>query len=250
MAYFKAPVKCEHYQSDWEALVTYVRYDWAEKFSSGLPDLQYGIEAKALSMFSIAVRIINAVERLADSYEGNRSENDHWKKCFVEATMMLFPMIELVGHARLGSRGEHSGQNLVSGLEWLRDPKAIPTGNAKEGAKGDAARLSSLGRHMKAHNKEGPLLYDLYRTRNYFIHGIMNEDFRTIGDILNYELPMAIVRESRCALREYWKQLMQDDGSQSWVINLSQAKIHPLIIQGSGLYDKGLIDPNILNALQ
>jgi hypothetical protein len=49
---------------------------------------------------------------------------------------------------------------------------------------------------------------------------------------------------------KYWKQLKEDDGDQKWVERLARADIRPLKIQGSGVFEAGLIDPNIVDYLE
>jgi hypothetical protein len=50
-------------------------------------------------------------------------------------------------------------------------------------------------------------------------------------------------------MHEYWEQLKSDNGNGGWVSRLAQADIYPFIISGSGLYDCGLIDYNIVYLL-
>jgi hypothetical protein len=71
----------------------------------------------------------------------------------------------------------------------------------------------------------------------------------SIDDIINYELPRLVVEQVQVALPAYWEQLKQDDGNQKWVERLAKADIRPLKIQGSSLFDEGLVDPDIIDCL-
>jgi len=241
MAYFQVNISCVHYQVNWQALISFIKDEWPKNKSQCLVDLEYPIEAKALAMFSMALRLVKAADIL-----GRKS----WKRYFIEISMMLFPMIELIGYARLGKGG--SNKSLISGYEWLRNPRQPPSGRTKEGIKNDNIRLSSLGRHMKYHDKTGPTLYDMYRTRHYYLHGIKDEDddINTIQDVLNFELPMSIVKQAPLALKAYWQLLKAGDGKSDWINNLAKAKIYPLIIQSSVYFDKGFIAPEIISWLE
>jgi hypothetical protein len=77
----------------------------------------------------MARRWVRAVYQLA------RANGEEWKLIFVETTSLLFPMIELVGHARLDDREAKAAYqkkevpvvaNLWAGFHWLRDPKWLP----------------------------------------------------------------------------------------------------------------------------
>jgi len=72
----------------------------------------------------------------------------------------------------------------------------------------------------------------------------------SIADLMNYELPRAIAIYSETAMREYWRQLKQDDGTHEWIARLAQADIHPFPIQGSKYFEAGLIDPEIVEYLE
>jgi hypothetical protein len=67
---------------------------------------------------------------------------------------------------------------------------------------------------------------------------------------MSYRLPQAIVKRAEEVIPEYWKQLKEDDGSQEWVERLARADIRPLEINGSGVFDAGLIDPDIVDYLE
>jgi hypothetical protein len=61
---------------------------------------------------------------------------------------------------------------------------------------------------------------------------------------MNYELPCAMAKQAKAGLAEYWRQL--SSGPQNWVTRLAKADIYPFGIMGSTVYEKGLIDPDIV----
>jgi len=65
---------------------------------------------------------------------------------------------------------------------------------------------------------------------------------------MNCELPYAIVEQSKVGLATYWKQLKTTDDSvgRNWVTRLAEADIYPFGIMGSRIYEKGLVDSNIV----
>ena len=89
----------------------------------------------------------------------------------------------------------------------------------------------------------------LVSLRHYLLHGSKNAKV-PIQDIINYELPGFIIEKAQPAMSDYWKQLRQDDGNQYWLERLARADIRPLQIQGSGLFEKGLVDPDIVDYLE
>ncbi len=254
MPYFNVDIPCRHYPAEWRALLNYIHNEWEETRRNSLPNLTYPIEAKALSVLTMARRMARSASRLAEI------NNNNWKTIFVEASIVLFPMLELIGHSRLGINNmfanrngrRRSSDNLISGIEWLIDQDRLPamkTGNYNPNT--DIRRVQPLATHMRDH-PDGPQVSELYQIRNYFIHGVKEFDDARVSmpDVLNYEIPEAIKMQSEIGMRRYWEQLKQDDGSQEWVIRLSDADIRPLIIQGSGLFDAGLLDPDITQFLE
>ena len=100
----------------------------------------------------------------------------------------------------------------------------------------------------------GPKVKELYHLRNYFIHGIKNQprkdfDIGAVQTCMNYELPCAIVEQSKAGLAVYWEKLRSSDGNtpRGWVTRLAEADIYPFGILGSPRYKKGLIDPDIVD---
>jgi hypothetical protein len=78
----------------------------------------------------------------------------------------------------------------------------------------------------------------------------VNDPTVSIADIINYELPNAITMESITNLIVYWEQIKTDDGTKGWVDRLANANIQPFVIQGSGIFEQGLVDPDILDWLE
>ncbi|HSH04970.1 MAG TPA: hypothetical protein VLL52_20820 [Anaerolineae bacterium] len=251
MAYFKSKPNCKHYPTKWDAALNQIKslpnyFPVNQRWGK----LKYHIEAKALQVFTMARRLIRSAEALAEPYG--------WKPIFVESSALLFPMIELVGAARAESElgvkkrvsqiGGH--RSLDAGIRWLQDPNVLPTYRGKKTFQNDTNRLVSLEQYMVDHG-QGPQVCELNLIRNYFLHGLKSHGDPTvsIADVMNYELPMAIAKHARFGLREYWRQLCGDDGSK-WVERLADADIQPFIIQGSEIFEAGLIDPDILDFLE
>lgn len=248
MPYFRVDIPCAHFDDAWINLVEYIHTHWNPEYRDLLREIDYSLEAKALSIFSIARRLVNSAETLALHITPEHIVR--WDLVFVEASTLLFPMIELVGCARLGRLSDgttpNSVRRLIAGLEWLRNPEDLPSGNSLNQVGLDTERMESLVRHMDVHLNVSPRIIDVIETRNYFLHGVISGGINHIPNLLNFELPMAIINESRVAMQAYWHQLLHDDGNQGWLINLSQAAIHPFIIQGSDIFDQGLLDPDIV----
>jgi hypothetical protein len=248
MAYFRIDIPCQHFQDSWQELINHVNTQWSQSERNQLSDLEFSLEAKSLSIFSLSRRWANSAAVLAQNIATGSGER--WDLVFVEALTLLFPMIELIGSARLGSFpvNQTSWHRLIAGLEWLREPSAFPSGNGKNEMRADTTRMARLGEQMKIHSPEGPLLNDLFEIRNYFLHGTRDGGVNHIPDLLNYELPMAIANVCQEAMQLYWSQLRLDDGTHGWLENLSRARIHPFVIQGSGIFDCGLLDPDIVDS--
>jgi hypothetical protein len=247
MAYFTYTENSHHYRDEWQELVNYIRTGWPSDTAAHLGDLAHHIEAKALYVFTMSRHLIEEAENLA-SRRG-------WKSVFVEASMLLFPMLELIGEARLGNASNPgSWRRLASGIDWLIDPLQFPRKSigTRQDFSTDEARVSTLGSHMST-LPTGPKVKELYHLRNYFIHGLKNQsdpnfDIGAVQTCMNYELPYAILEQSKVGLTTYWEQLRNPDDSapQGWVTRLAEADIYPLGILGSPLYEKGLIDPDIV----
>ena len=248
MAYFQCPEDSHHYRNEWQELLDYIKTEWPTKKKADLGDLDHHIEAKALYVFSMSRHLIRTAEILA-----NRCIREKWKQVFVEASLLLFPMLELIGEARLGSY-PGSWCRLASGIDWLLDPTIIPqmSNRTKADFQTDDTRVSSLGAYMST-LRTGPKIKEIFHLRNYFTHGLKSQsdpdfDIGAIQTCMNYELPYAIVEQSKVGLVAYWEQLRNADGSalRDWMTRLAKADIYPFGILGSPIYEKGLIDPDIV----
>lgn len=240
MGYFRFTPACKHYNPEWQQVIEQIQ-SWQPTWRDQLPRLSHPIEAKALHVFTIARRHVRATVQLA------KADNGNWKSIFVEASSLLFPMIELVGEARKDS----GGLALGAGIHWLRDPNYLPLAQDAAGLKIDKNRLNSLQTFMPE-RPQGPTVSDLFHLRNYYLHGVKssNDPNISIADIINADLPEAIARHAEFAMREYWQQLKLDDGARQWVSRLAVADIHPFPIQGSDYFEAGLIDPEIVTYLE
>jgi hypothetical protein len=242
MSYFQNTTYRSRYCKDeWVQTVYFIQTEWPPNFRNCLSGLDHHLEAKSLAIFSIAKRSIDAAFNLA------KAEDNNWRLVFVEASMVLFPMIELLGHARLGL----NGNNIGAGIEWLLDPSSPPSGMDKNTLKNDHRIVQSLEQYMEVHTI-GPEVRDLFFIRNYFLHGLKShhDPNISIADILDFELPLAIAKQADFGLKKYWNQLKEDNGSLGWIERLAQSDICPVVIQGSGLFDYGLIDPGIVEYLE
>lgn len=239
MAYFKHVRDSEWYNQEWQELINYFRNEWEQNNQFKLQKVTHPIEAKALAILSIARRLNSTAWDIG---------NPNWKAKFVVALPLLFPMIELIGHARVGE-GDNNA-NLAAGIEWLMDTNTLPTKQDKDGIKQDDRRISKLGDFFEDHDKRGPRVNDLFFIRNYFIHGLRfhGDQSHSMSDMMNYELPKAIVLRGNICISEYWKQLINDDGTRGWVDRLAKARIEPFIVQGLP-FEYGLIDPSIVEYL-
>jgi hypothetical protein len=246
-------MQCQHHK-EWEEVIRQVQKwsNWHDdelyKQMSGYSDPHdieaRHLEAKALCMFTMACRLVRAAYQLAGCAVGN------WKLVFVETTSLLFPMLELVGHARLDvgqaraacpKRKFLNAPNLWAGLYWLQEPKVLP--QVPSPPETDGTRMSAV---------LGLEIGHLILLRHYFLHGSQTwDDARVyIPNTINYELPRAIAKRTKEVIPDYWKQLKQDDGTQGWIKRLADADIRPLKIEGSGDFEAGLIDPDILDYLE
>ena len=241
MSYFTYVEVSNLYSNEWEELLLYICNDWPQEHSTRLSLLNHQIEAKALYVFTISKHLIENSENLPI--------NGNWKRVVIEATLLLFPMIELVGQARLGNL---NGNDFGSGLDWLANPAGFPQPISQDDLKVDNTRISTLGSYMST-LPEGPRVRELFHIRNYFVHGLKNQhdpDFG-IGAVvtsMNYELPLAIIGQAKSALKLYWSQLQNIDGNESheWVSRIAEADIYPFGIMGSTIYEKGIVDPDII----
>ena len=243
MSYFQSTtLKCNHY-TEWDEVLDQIR-GWGNSYSVS-KEISQPLEAKALYMFTVARRLMRTAHSLV-------KPPDNWKPVFIEGTILLFPMLELVGHARLDAtnvRGQY-GKNDVStvdlwaGLHWIDNVDCVPQVNDKH-QKTDPAQL---GRWQIGH---------LVSLRHFLLHGSKNvvaTDKASrpipIEDIINFEFPGFIIEKAQPAMMNYWRQLKQDAGTQSWLQRLAQADIRPLKIEGSGVFEKGLVDPDIVDCLE
>ena len=247
MAYFAHPKDCDHYPNQWQDLVDYIKKDWPAEEAAHLGDLAHHIEAKALYVFTMSRHLIEKAEMLGDT---------GWQSVFVEASILLCPMLELVGEARLGHQPNRG--RLASGIDWLIHPFMFPQRSSGKGSSlsTDRTRVSSLGSHMST-LPSGPEARELFHLRNYYIHGLKSQadpdfDVGAVQTCMNYELPYALVQRSKAGLAIYWEQLKNTDGGfpQDWMTRLAEADIYPFGILGAPIYQKGLIDPDIVYWLE
>ena len=241
MSYFKpTSFQCTHYPQEWSRVLNQIQ-GWGSPYPIS-KDVSQSLEAKALYVFTMARRLTRAAYWLNERANG-------WKPIFLEATVLLFPMIELVGHSRVDdhqvrsvyNRSNVSAVNLWAGLYWLRDTSWLPA------VRDNHQRMDStkLSRWQIGH---------LVSLRHFLLHGSKQVSYMgspvPIDDIINYELPDFVVARVQETLPDYWQQLRQDDGNQSWLERLAQADIRPLKLQGSSLFEEGLVDPNIVDCLE
>ncbi len=240
MGYFNSTgFKCVHYPTEWGNVLRQVQ-GWGRPISR---EISQPLEAKALYMFTMARRLARAAHQLSKQTNG-------WKQVFIEATVLLFPMVELIGYARVDSvqvsthyrhRVDVSNVNLWAGLHWLRDPKWLPEVKDNK-QKTDTTKLDKWQ------------IGHLVSLRHYLLHGSKKaKDNRgnliPIDDIVNYELPGFIIDQVQQAMPVYWEQLKQDNGSQGWLERLRRADIRPFKLQGTNFYEDGIVDPDIADCL-
>ncbi|MBC8262569.1 MAG: hypothetical protein H8E47_00395 [Anaerolineales bacterium] len=246
MSYFKATsCQCAHYPHDWSRVLNQIK-GWDSSYSISR-EISQPLEAKALYVCTMARRLTRAAHWLSERVNG-------WKPVFLEAAVLLFPMIELVGYARVDhnqvksifdpknkKKDDVSAVNLWAGLHWLRDPNWLPVVQRKN-QRDDPTLLSKWQ------------IGHLVSLRHYLLHGSKQVSHKggpvPIDDIISYELPEYVVTRVQETLPDYWRQLKEDDGSQRWVERLAQADIRPLKLQGSGFYEEGLVDPDIVDLLE
>ncbi len=239
MGYFRnTALTCIHHDQEWQQAVSTIQ-QW--KIDSSIPKtISLPLEAKALYVFTMA-------RRLSRTAYGLRRPRG-WKTVFLEATLILFPMIELIGYCRVDAteakhvydKSDVSAVNLWAGLHWLRDPTFIPSVTNKHQRKD----VTLLDKWQIGH---------LVSLRHYLLHGSKNAKFEgktvPVEDILSHEFPGFALHRAVNALPKYWLQLCYDDGTQKWLDRLSNADVRPLKIQGSKLFQDGLIDPDIVECL-
>jgi hypothetical protein len=233
VSYFSHHIDSARYSNEWQALLDYIKTDWPKESSEHLGDLAHHIEAKALYVYTMCRHLMLAANSLAYSRQlrpypvtANPATPD-WRPIFVEAMMLLFPMIELVGEARQGNAPDDgSWRRLGAGFDWLIDPSVLP-GRSSRGSNDlgkDAARFASLGQHMPS-LQTGPEVRELYHLRNYFLHGLKNIgqaaqsfDMGAVKTCMNFEMPNAILQVAGENLLVYWNQLRSSDpDSLDWV---------------------------------
>ena len=241
MGYFQTTtINCVHYPKEWDDVLHQIK-GWNTNYSIA-KQISLGIEAKALYIFTVARRITRAVLIL-------EQRDKTWKTIFLEASLLIFPMIELIGYSRIDDRqvlsqyhkDEISNVNLWAGLHWLENPNWLP---------------NVIDKNQKSDNtilykwQIGHLVY----LRHYLLHGSKNAKDKSgiiipIQDIISFEFPMLVVEHIQKEMLAYWNELIQDDGTKEWISRLSRADIRPLQIQGSGYFEKGLVDIDIVEVL-
>ncbi len=237
MSYFGPPnLQCNQHPNEWNQAVKQIK-EWKNPNSiSG--QITQPLEAKALYIFTIAHRLIVTSGELSEQH-------------FIEATILLFPMLELIGYSRLdvnevsthyNKQEDVSNANIWAGLHWLRDPNWLPKVTSNKLKRED----QKLAKWQIGH---------LTFLRHYFLHGAKKETERngkliSIPDIISYELPKIIIQKAKPAMSKYWELLKQDDGKQGWLERLAQADIQPLKIQGSVNFEYALVDPDIVDYLE
>jgi hypothetical protein len=241
MGYFKAiGLLCDHYPGEWRSAIRGIQ-GWRNK--SGIPaEISTPLEAKALSVFTISRRLIRTAKTLEKSPKG-------WKPVFIEATILLFPMIELIGHCRIdpievknvfGHGRGVSAVNIWAGLQWLLDPDKQVTIKDRN----QRRDKTLLDRWQIGH---------LVSLRHYLLHGskhvILDGYTITTEDILSFQFPGFVIERSVKNLSHYWDQLRMDNGNAGWAKRLASADVRPLRIQGSKLSEDALIDPDIVECL-
>lgn len=242
MAYFSVHENCHQYPHDWDRLLDYVRTAWKPQFTAKLDELEHHIELKALYVFTLSRHLIH--------YSEGMPMDGDWHPVFIEAMMLLFPMLEIVGQARLG---DLAGSPLGAGLHWLQDPHQFPAADiTQDQLKADETRITAIGSHMPT-LPEGPRIRELFHIRNYFIHGLMNQrdpdfDIGAVRTSMNFEMPKGVVSRSKECLALYWRQLTGDalSSSRPWIERLAKSDIYPFGIMGSPTYELGLVDPDIV----
>lgn len=242
MAYFTYAPNSLRYPDEWENLLRYIKSEWPQKEASDLGELEFHIEAKALYIITMSRHLMDGAENLA--------KNRDWSRVFVEASMLLFPMLELVGQARLGY--EQPRCSLGGGIDWLIDPEGFHGCRQENDMRTSNDRIHTLGRFMNT-LPSGPKVKELFHMRNYLVHGLKNQhdanfDIGAVRTSMNWELPYAIIEQSKVAIAIYWRQLRNESGnySREWVTRLAEADIYPFGIMGSRFYEYGLIDPDII----
>lgn len=232
------------YKFEWEVVVQQIvsRPEYKVHLLGKNPPSHH-LEAKALYIFTVARRLICSAWKLY------RANDNNWNLIFTETSTLLFPMLELVGEARKAPGTKELG----AGIRWLQS-MGLPS-NTDPWL--DKNLVTSLTHHM---GKGAPRVCDLYFLRNYYLHGLKNVESkniaispREIADMANAELPKAISKQAEIAMRDYWKQLKQDDGTDpnnNWIERLAAADIHPFMIEGSGIFEAGLVDPDIVDYLE
>lgn len=242
MSYFKTTgIACNHHNNEWTRALRGVQ-NWTvtSTIPKGISD---PLEAKALFIFTISRRLLRTAKSLENNPKG-------WKPVFLEATILLFPMIELIGHCRIDpSQVSHAYQgsadvgavNIWAGLYWLLDPTMAPTVNDKK----QREDTNFLGKWQIGH---------LVSLRHYLLHGTKQVRYGgqliPTEDILSFQFPEFVIERSISNLPIYWKYLCHDEGNAVWVNRLASADVRPLIVQGSRLFESGLIDPDIVDCLE
>ena len=92
MSYFKLlNLQCNQHPKEWNQVLDQIKGQ--SDFNPISKQISQSLEAKALYIFTMARRLTRTSHRLG--------KPSGWKPVFIEAIILLFPMLELIGHSRL-----------------------------------------------------------------------------------------------------------------------------------------------------
>lgn len=223
----------------WNDVCVQIMTKWSPSLRSQLlPQVDsviYPIEAKALHVFTFVQKHMYAVNWLVS--------DAHMKTWYVQSMMLMFPIIELAGTARLSTNVKNPSNKtcLTAGAFWLFE----------------TATFDNLDQENVSDTNDLISLFEVTTTRNYLLHGVKTSENRdgSSGVIYSYQIPEKWLQNMQPSSRTYWQQLTDDDGSNSdgWINRLANADIYPFRIPGAthpdDYFDDGYIAPDILRFL-